>query len=215
MDHYTYAKVLNHKFKNCHFQWGNGFQQITRQWFAGSEISILMKCWRKSVISKFSLRAYSILTIFFLTFEPKSTASSQLWPQNFDKNMTRVVKKINFLGSHFVKWRAEFTHQSSSCPGQVRSPWHSPRPDDLDLLCSPRAWTWRRFFALFRGCQILSSLLHRAHVTLCLTHSAQFLWYHLIWSMRSSAHLDCLLHGEQLFTTSGPTWSQPGGFFTI
>ena len=193
------------------------------KWFSTDYSTMVCRKWNfnsDEMLKKISHLKILITRIFdfdhfFLTFEPKSTASSQLWPQNFDKNMTRVVKKINFLGSHFVKWRAEFTHQSSSCPGQVRSPWHSPRPDDLDLLCSPRAWTWRRFFALFRGCQILSSLLHRAHVTLCLTHSAQFLWYHLIWSMRSSAHLDCLLHGEQLFTTSGPTWSQPGGFFTI
>ena len=28
------------------------------------------------------------------------------------------------------------------------------------------------------------------------------LWYHLMWFMRSSVHLNCLLHGEQLFASS-------------
>ena len=30
------SQVLSHEFKDCHFQWANGFQQITRQRFVGT-----------------------------------------------------------------------------------------------------------------------------------------------------------------------------------
>ena len=72
----------------------------------------------------------------------------------------------------------------------------------------PRVCSWSRFFALVCCCQIIFSHLHSAHITPCLTHSVQVLWYHIMWSMRSSAHLNCLLHtvhSEQLFVSSGPT----------
>ena len=67
-----------------------------------------------------------------------------------------------------------------------------------------QACTWSSSFASVRCCQILSSHLHSAHITPCLTHSAQVLWYHLMWSMRSSAYLNFLLHSEQLFASSVP-----------
>ena len=69
----------------------------------------------------------------------------------------------------------------------------------------PRACTWSRFIATLLQNSILSS----AHITSCMTHSAQVLLYHMMWSMRSFAHLNCLLHGEQLFASSGltsPRW---------
>ena len=136
------------------------------------------------------------------------------WNFNFD----RIEKKCDKGGKNeslfflqiFIK--GVQTLRMDLRPVHVRDGHHDvvSRPDNLDfffaavsnILC---AWTWRRFFALVRCCQILSSFLHGAHITRCLAHSAQFLWYHLMRSMRSSTHVNCLLYGEQLFTNSGPT----------
>ena len=51
---------------------------------------------------------------------------------------------------------------------------------------------------------LLSSARPTHHSVLDALSAGLVLWYHLMWSMRSSAHLNCLLHSKQLFASSVP-----------
>ena len=138
------------------------------------------------------------------------------WNFNFDRIKEKKCDKGGkneslFFLQIFIK--GVQTLRMDLRPVHVRDGHHDvvSRPDNLDFLCSrfqhPMCLNLKTLLriALVRCCQILSSFLHGAHITRCLAHSAQFLWYHLMRSMRSSTHVNCLLYGEQLFTNSGPT----------
>ena len=129
-------------------------------------------------------------------YEPKTSACSQdpAITLKFCPKCDRGGKKSSFLLPNFVKRHADCAHQSLPCPGQARSPWRCRR-----------AWRSWSFLQPFPTSHVLELEDASSHQYVAARSSPLFDTLHahsvldalgaglVMWSMRSSAHLSCLL----------------------